>query len=43
MDSLLSITKNGATGSQPCDLIVIKNNFVRLLECKNLDNQNRYI
>ena len=38
MDSLLSITKNGATGSQPCDLIAIKNNFARLIECKNLDN-----
>ena len=42
MDSLLYITKNGATGSQPCDLVAIKNNFARMIECKNLESKNRY-
>lgn len=35
--------EKGTTGSQSCDIVVIKNNFARLLECKNLDNQNRHI
>jgi len=33
------ITKNGITGSQPCDVIAIKNNIATLIECKNLENK----
>ena len=31
MDSLLYIMKNGATGSQPCDLVAIKNKKAQVI------------
>ena len=31
--------KNGITGSQPCDIVSIKNNIATLIECKNLENK----
>ena len=38
MDIILFITKNGVTGSQPVDIVAIKNNIATLIECKNLEN-----
>lgn len=29
--------EKGVTGSQPCDIIIIKHNIVTLIEAKNLD------
>lgn len=37
-DFFVIYNEKGATGAQPCDIIVIKNNFTRLIECKNLEN-----
>lgn len=34
--------EKSATGSQPCDIVAIKNNFARLIECKNLESKNRH-
>lgn len=31
--------KNGISGSQPADIIAIKNNIATLIECKNLGNK----
>lgn len=30
----------GIVGSQPCDIVAIKNNIATLIECKNLENQS---
>ena len=40
MDIILFITKSGVTGSQPADIVAIKNNIATLIECKNLDNKS---
>ena len=32
--------EKGVTGSQPCDIVAIRNNIAILLECKNLENKN---
>lgn len=32
--------EKGVTGSQPCDIVAIKDNIAILLECKNLENKN---
>ena len=31
--------KSGVSGSQPVDVVAIKNNIATLIECKNLDNK----
>lgn len=31
--------EKGITGSQPCDIIAIKNNIATLIECKNLESK----
>lgn len=31
--------EKGISGSQPCDIIAIKNNIATLIECKNLENK----
>lgn len=31
--------KNGMSGSQPADIVAIKNNIATLIECKNLENK----
>ena len=31
--------KNGISGSQPCDVIAIRDNVATLIECKNLENK----
>ena len=33
--------EKGISGSQPCDIVIIKNNVATLVEVKNLDNQSR--
>lgn len=40
MDIMLFIMKSGVTGSQPADIVAIKNNIATLIECKNLDNKS---
>lgn len=35
--------EKGITGSQPADIIIIKDNIATLIECKNLSSKNRYI
>ena len=32
--------EKGISGSQPVDMIVIKNNIATMIECKNLENKN---
>ena len=32
--------EKGIEGSQPCDVIAIKNNIATLIECKNLENKS---
>ncbi len=32
--------EKGITGSQPCDIIAIKNNIATLIECKNLESKS---
>lgn len=31
--------EKGITGSQPCDIVAIKNNIATLIECKTLENK----
>lgn len=32
--------EKGVTGSQCCDLVIVKNNEACMIECKNLENKN---
>lgn len=34
--------EKGVTGSQPVDMVVIKNNIATMIECKNLENSNSF-
>lgn len=35
--------EKGVTGSQPVDIVTIKNNQVTMIEAKNLESKNRVI
>lgn len=38
-DYYVIYNEKGVTGSQPCDLVIIKGNIATMIDCKNIENE----